>query len=467
MRKYIMILGLLILTAGIMSACGSKQEIDVEDELGSIEGDLSQVSGGRGLVKLLGVKEDKVSYDVSGVSGEGCVVNADVDVPDAEHAAIYHQEMRQMTADAVKDFVIGLFEKGSCQAVKPFAAYKKKELEEAEENLKQQSLAIRKQARDEGRTDWMTPSRVFDYQFGEVQTLLEAYDEDPEVWTEDAFYIQRDGSQILIYQGLIDGKTYFFVAMADEQGSQVKLYLYGQEEPWYQESNLSGGSYDEMLIDEFNDTLYGKNLCTLSVEDAKQMAQTFLERFGLNNMVLVDTKNAVPSSKFHLWHDEEYGLDDEIYEGASDSAVPEGYSFHFVRSYEGVPLEYTIEENTWFLETEGEKKEKGELYHVVVNDQGVVYLAMEAIYDVKEALAEQAAMLTFEQIDKIAQEKLANIPDEVNLIAFRYKNVEYEGQSVLMPVWIYSNSYRIDSVSGDMRYPVLILNAVDGSEIAQ
>lgn len=464
MKKYIFSFGMLMLAAGMMTACSTKQDVNVSEELSSIEEESGQPSGGSGLVKLLGVTEDKITYDASGLSGNVCVVNADVDVPDAAHAAIFHQEQKQMTAGAVKDLAAGLFQKDSCQAVKPFAAYTEKELREVKEDLKNQILDIREQARKEGQSDWMAASRKEDYKYMDVQVLLEAYDDEPQAWKEDEFYVRKDGSRILIYQGLIDDETYFFVAVTDEQGSQIKMNLYKEEEPWAQAPSWFGFSYGERNIDELNDTLYGKNQCTLSLEEARQMAETFLERYGLVNMQMVDVKDAVPSTKTFVAFTEETDSD---YEDNLNSDIPIGYSFHFVRCYEGVPTEYTGNLETVLVETEDENKLGDECYQVVVTSEGIACVSIGALYDVTEALTEQSTLLTFEQINNIARELLPtlNYTDEVNRIEFCYKNVKYDGQIVLMPVWIYSHCIESDAWSGETRINLLILNAVDGSEI--
>lgn len=462
MSKHMMIVGLLLLAAGMLTACSLKPEANVSEEIGSMESDMGETAGGKGLAGLFEVTEDKVSYDAGSAAGEGCVVNAELDIPDAGHAAVYYQEQREMTAGAVKDMAAGIFETGSCQAVKPFAAYNQKELEEAAAGLKEQALAARKQARDEGKTDWMASSRALDSQLVDVRELLDAYEGEPSAWKEDDFYALQDGSRILIYQGLIGEETYFLAAV--EKDGQVILYQYKKGESWSQNRDFFGADYEERKIDELNDTLYGKNQCMLDMEEAKQIAESFLERYGLTNMLMMEAKDAVPVSGVYVGYDEEMDLEQE----SIPSATATAYSFRFVRSYDNVPLEYYDGAQTGYsFDEDGteDKEPKQEQYHVIVGDEGVLYAEVRTIYDVRETLTEQSTLLTFAQIDNIAKEKLGAIPGEVNRITFCYKNVTFENCIVLMPVWIYSDSFEVDGLTGESRYPILILNAVDGSVV--
>ncbi len=90
------------------------------------------------------------------------------------------------------------------------------------------------------------------------------------------------------------------------------------------------------------------------------------------------------------------------------------------------------------------------------------------MYYVTEELADQTTLLSFEQINNIAKEQLSSISngEDIDYIDFRYKNVEYDGQIVLMPVWIYSAGKESDIYDGEHRDNILVLNAVDGSVLA-
>lgn len=456
MKKHIYMTILFVLVTGLVSACGTKHRENVSEEMSSIE--KGQTEEGGSLASLLGVTSDTISYET-----ESCSVNAAVDIPDVPKAAIYCQERQEMSAEGIKKIATGLFDAGTLESVRPFAAYSQDELMEAKQNFETQALEARKQARDEGKADWKAWSQSFDYQYHDVRQLLEDYNGEPDVWQENTFYKQKNGLNILIYQGSISGEGYFLIALGREEG--IKLYLYKQGEPWAQTIDLFEQSWQERAMDELNDIVSGKNQCVMSLEDAKNAAEAFLEKYGFTDMVMTEVKDAIPQCDVYVNYDGEAEISDTEDEG---NDIPTGYSFYFVRSYGGIPVEYRDNVVVTGGNSFNTFETQGESYHVVVNDAGVVYMAIGEMYYVTEALTDQSTLMSFEQINRIAKEQLSltSYGGEINHIDFRYKNMEYDGQIVLMPVWIYSASMNGDIWMGERRNNILVLNAVDGSVAA-
>lgn len=458
--RHICTVGLLMLAAGLLAACDKKPEANVSEEMNSIENEQDGEEGEMGgLAKLLGVTSDKITYTVDNIS-----VDAAVDIPDVPKAAVYHQVLRPMSANEVKNVAAGLFDAGSMKPVRPFAAYSESELMEAEQELKEQALAARKEARDAGRSDWKDASFVFDYWLNDVRQLLDGYDKAPETWEENAFYsVLNDWKKILIYEGTINGLTYFLMAV--EQEKTVNLYLYKEGEPWSQIKDFYHEDWSERTRNDINDITYGKNQCSMTLEEAKKTAEGFLEKYGFQDMLMAEGKDAYFQSAVFINYDEEAGEESED-EAATDTAT--SYSFHFVRSYEGIPVDYR--DNVQLLGGSPMDVYEGplETYRVIVNDDGVCYMEIGAMYQVTEALTDDSALLSFEQINNIAKEQLPQTgrEEQINQIDFRYRNLEYDGELVLMPVWIYSHSSEMTTWMGESRDNILVLNAVDGSVVA-
>lgn len=188
------------------------------------------------------------------------------------------------------------------------------------------------------------------------------------------------------------------------------------------------------------------NLCDR--ESAEGQAKQFLSGLGMDNMELL-----------HIVHNE-IRLNEET------SAV-DGYTMIFGMSENGAHLLFSY----GACETNMKPTNEQNIFatqpyvEVRVNSKGVCGIVIRGNYNDPELMSEKTTMLSFEQINEIAKEKLPEIkPYHIGCIEFGYLYITYDGLSyAIVPAWRYYETQNKRNTIANP--PVLTICALDGSVI--
>ena len=512
MRMYKRTMAIALSAAMVLclAGCGNQKNNNIAEDLQNLENvtmedGQTQSIQSEGLAAKLNVPQEQVSYDISVQGAMGSYeVNANVDVPKESSAAIYELKKRQVTAEEFKKMAENLFDGGDYIAIKPYVAYTMEELLLEEDSLKAQlaeSIEENQQIQDNIK------KRLYDIY------ITKQYEDqyEPSNWNEGDF---TDGvtfsaySKILVLEGKISDVVYDLMCYEIDEMYYVQLLRQDAGFSWLYPRRSSvvltdgtlnkisvdpylaifaSGANNEIMMSETNDGLYGKNACILSQEESETLAKSYMEKLGVNDMEVayVNSKAGPYIDNVACYWDIAQLDEDEFIPDRSIS-YQEGYVIYLEPAYHG--MQQMMMENsgldimgyTSFLNTyansrnitadEGQNYTMQNIYRVEVDSEGVLSIEMMWDYEMGEELAGSPELMQFEQIDKIAQDYMTEQcngkkdTSKIDSIALRYLTLLYDGNYVLMPVWVYSGVSSEDNNRKFHSYDVLV-NAVDGSII--
>ena len=201
-------------------------------------------------------------------------------------------------------------------------------------------------------------------------------------------------------------------------------------------------------------TTYGENVSDET--QCRQMAYDFVEKLGLaDNMEVVCVNN--------------YIVTDENESGRLD-----GYRMYMAPVINGVQNYFS---NMGCVVTKNDEESLPayqEYIAVDVSSEGVCSVVVGNQYEMGECMTKQANMLTFEQIDMIAQEYMQecvnksfsteymveNIELSIDRVQLSYATIQYEEGYSIVPVWVYYFEYDKKYMFHEAFFGV---NALDGS----
>ena len=147
-----------------------------------------------------------------------------------------------------------------------------------------------------------------------------------------------------------------------------------------------------------------------------------------------------------------------------------GYSFHFTRSYAGIPTVYTLWECAEIDEYSDFRCQSYEGVHVVVSEYGIEYVWYAPRYDIIGTLEENAELLYFEDIMNIALAMLEiKHSDNIHIdrITFGYTRVQMRDapeRYIMIPVWDFFGMSDTANETEPYQYDSLLtVNAMDGT----
>lgn len=515
MRKYKRIMAIALSAAMVLclAGCSKQKDNNIAEDLQNLENvtmedGQTQSIQSEGLAAKVNVPQGQVSYDISVQGAMGSYeVNANVDVPKESSAAIYELKKRQVTAEEFRKMAENLFDGGDYAAIKPYVAYTMEELLQEEDSLKTQ-LAESIEENGEGQQiqDHLK-KRLYDIY------ITKQYEDqfEPSNWNEGDF---TDGvtfsaySKILVLEGKIADVVYDLMCYEVDGMYYVQLLRQDAGFSWLYPRRSSivltdgillqisadpylaidaSGANNEIIMSETNDGLYGKNACILSQEESETLAKSYMEKLGVNDMEVayVNSKAGPYIDNVACYWDIAQLDEDESIPDRSIS-YQEGYVIYLEPTYHG--MQQMLMENkgiysmgyTSFMKTfaftrnitadEGQNYTMQNIYRVEVDSEGVLSIEMMWDYEMGEELSGSPELMQFEQIDKIAQDYMTQQCSgkkdisKIDSIALKYLTLLYDGNYVLMPVWVYSGVTSEDNNRKFPSYDVLV-NAVDGSII--
>lgn len=272
---------------------------------------------------------------------------------------------------------------------------------------------------------------------------------------EQVFTSIQDGTEEIcrctrIYEasrlrGCVDGRLWIM----NYRGSYEDTVMQGEKDHFEKIPYLNAYCIDEnpLVINTWGmDESDINNLCDR--ESAEGYVRQFLSKLGMDNMELL-----------HIMHN-------EIQLTEKTSSI-DGYTMIFGMSENGAHLLFAYDA----METNMQPTNVQNIFaaqpyvEIQVNGQGVYSLTIRGNYNEPEIMSEETAMLSFEQVNEIAEvEMQEHVTPDIGMIEFGYVYITYDGISyAIVPVWRY---YEVGSERNTtVKKPAVTICALDGSVI--
>lgn len=462
MRKGLWVKGITwVILAISLSGCGNSGKADRDEIADDLNIQESTASGSDADSAVIDGAEDipeHISYSVkSGYSSE-IKVDADVDASGYAYAAIYDVKPVTVDEEVLKSYADKLFDNGSYEVVKPYSICSMDELQAEKELLEE----IYEGYEEEGKLD-VIPHHIM-INLAMVEKYMNEYDEsNVRELGEDELIVEEEMEDIIgsgqSFVGDETVETVFSCRLRGEcDGAKWELC--------YRKTGIgndiaavimmypmSGKQADTQIVNT-EDTaaiIYGENYADL--ETSKRSAMDFMEALGYEGMEIVDTSQLVYQHKVN-----------DKYENYID-----GYRFTFARALNGIQTGYMV--NSAICSSIDGSKIGQEYIKVYVDEDEIEQITISRLLDVGDKMSECGSMLSFEQIDMIAQEFMEEkvgthemVGYSINDVSLRYVVLPFEdGRYSMMPVWIYYVDGSGMGAMGDNIYASFGVNAVDGS----
>ncbi|MCM1272046.1 MAG: hypothetical protein NC225_03425 [Clostridium sp.] len=442
--RYFVILGAMI----FLTACGNEKKDmiaeDLKENVGqdASAGNAAQNTGPDAI-------PEHVSYTVE-VGGNTTKVEAEVIADGYGKVPTLAAEKCTDKDEYVERYAKRLFDDGDFKNVKPYQVQSREELE-AELQYYQEKYAGNTEYsendntwRIENRLDFYDDDNYVEYPEGTLvyETHLSSESDEGES-NEDVFYDAY-------LRGMVDGRTW--TLSYDEGYSYNNVMVEGQKIKTEWIPTIYAKCIDEEYYiantSEVTET-YLNNACKR--EDAEKEAQEFLHRLGFGEMELL-----------HIVQNNQ-GMDE-------DKISTDGYTMVFGVKQGGAHLLYSAGSITTSMDTGVNSDIAVQPYvEVVVNSNGVYSLMIMGNYNDAEIMSGESTMLSFEQIDEIAKERMTEIMTEypssyfnIDCIEFGYVYITYDGlEYAAVPAWCYCNGGRNEK----FRSAVITICALDGAVI--
>ena len=290
-----------------------------------------------------------------------------------------------------------------------------------------------------------------------------------------------NGEEVLRLDAGTEDKRIFVTSPLGENGGTENHFGF------FVDDGSSCGNFSEMnaiRVDEENWQTAAQGKLTISYADTKALCDDFFAAVGMTDVVLSDA---------YIIDDEEY-LPEEFYEAQGEPSGPENYIYQldYVRTVGGVPAA-----NLSAVIGSGDDYSLPWLYERImfrVNDNGIQDISWEGHTQTGEVINEDTGVIDFEEACEIfeamivttyqaserpgpAVVKTSVSIDEIELSIMRVREQNASGRNgIYTPVWMFYGHVvremedgRIEYDRGgpypSLKYPVLIINAVDGSVI--
>jgi hypothetical protein len=427
--------------------CGDKREVDYD-----IQGD-PQTSSDMSEIP------EKLSYEISSDKGGNFLVDADV-IYDSEYtsAPVVTLERADFTEEQMKEIADKLFGEGNYEVCIPYIYMDRDELLEKQEEIETEIASY-------GADSEVPDDLISEYSY--IESTLEEYTQGQVIendgtvkWLTAKDEQTGEDSYSFCY---VTGKL---LSEETEDKNDATYSLIFQKDAnscfmTFKEGNSTGyvnqleGSHVPVYEDSISISGTG-NACGYTEDEAKELAETFFEQLGFTDYAVNAVYNAMING-------------DVSGEGVN------GYLVYFGRRAKSMTTVYQswITYGSLFSYTD-DISYGYEGAWVYVSDAGVTECGVINPMSVKEINTENAALLSFSNMDEMAQEYMKNIADKVidskttekiSEVEFGLGRVSDEtGESFsLIPMWYYfSKNYSDLYVNRDALFAV---NAIDGSII--
>lgn len=444
-RGYRLLAALLLIYLPL-SGCGRRQ---VEPEKGeSHTGEPGQTQAvASGLIDLLGIDEDiwEAEFAVPDEQVQRVKIYASVELPDADHMSVISLRQKVLTTDKKKELARSLFDNGSIDIQDKLPLwYIESRLSEL-----QQKLYVLESAKEDVYYSW-TAEDDSEYEACKKEyAAMEALKED-----DTSGGVLPLGDSESVFLGDTAGMHYvlsFHDAGFSYRAADSAPFIHDAEPVQNGRIYCQPGS-----------VAAGKNICTMTEQEAQNQAMDFINGMGLSGYVA----DGIQPLKWVQY-------DDTRYEEWMD-----GYEVVLVRNINGVPLIYSdysdlifeylnakLPDTTSYLEKYGQER-----ISIFINDTGIYQCDLMYAYELGDTLSESTTMLSYESVKRRIQSMIEAEPNPYcrtldsdtmlyTKLKLEYMRIESDGEYALVPVW-----KLMGMQNGTIQYLVCI-NAIDGSEI--
>ncbi len=262
-----------------------------------------------------------------------------------------------------------------------------------------------------------------------------------------------------------------------ENGHWENYLIFAWDEP------VQFSEMNAMRVDVTNWQAATKGKLTISYEDAKKLCDGFFEAGNITDVALSDV----------------FVIDDERTDhgdGRSNKAGNYAYQFHYVRTAGGSPVA-----NMSYLCSEDDNSLPWMYERITfwVNNNGIIYIDWTSYTTAGEIISDDTKVISFEEAREIFEtmivtrygagegwlSELKNVNVEINGIALSLVRVREQNapgrNGIYTPAWVFYGNVKKEYEFGGnnivqygwstvseypfTKYPVLIINAVDGSII--
>lgn len=440
------------LLAGLLSGCGSKT-VDYNMET---EQPAETVSGG--LTQFADAERWKEKWQVPDGEGSSFTmsVNAEVTVPDVEQMYVAEVEETVMDAQWKADFM-NLYYGGESFYYHDLPHYTKEELE----------THIRWCQENQEAVD--DPSYRENYE-GEREVLTEIHQEQMDEYEKylagasEDYTVATDLDSCREYLGTVGGlDCYVLFSALDEKNAGKVVNMTAAPMDTEQFGPETDFEYVSMYRDRYP-TQTGENTCSLSMEEAREIADDFITRMGRNGQVCQEEADTV-------WTRVARSRTGVL---ADTEEVTYGYSFTYGTGVEGVAFNQFGNVSEYDCYWEG--MDWNEIYDftestvITVTDEGVVGVEMNFPMTL-QSLSQPVELLSLETVQGIMRDEVtehgAEYPDfqakpyffAMELVYFRVRDDGREGCYSYVPAW------RLSAKADGFFYHPVLVNAIDGSVI--
>lgn len=428
----------LILIAGT-TGCGEKQiDYNEEGENLGIDDNSNSISTTYGIPE-----ECNAAIDV-GNSGleEITVYNTEVKIPDTSEMAVSYFMLKEYTNETKQEIAEALFDKE--EGIYNCGVSTKDDIQEMindDEEWLQECVEIG----DETEASYLTE------EIEELESeLANAPDNYPAVdYSNNFFQGTLNDREYMLF---LDSKSSYF-SICDAYEYRAAYDTQGAGEC------LFGSS-------EFLETEGLENMCTLTEDEAQNMAWEFIETLGMDNMILEETYELY--WKYYNSHIDDYNIDTQL----------DGYVFNYVMEVNNTPVstECIGFADNLCMDNINIDVPTEEIT-IFIDSNGVVYAYWTDYMDATGETETNVELLSFddmlEKANQTVSEYYTQYPTNYSKIEFNDIELTYflsetdeEGVFKYVPAWILSE-YEKGSGSFDEDNPiqVVVINAVDGSVI--
>ena len=482
-----------VLVLGIMLTLGACQETPEEafvvqkDTERMVEQAVDDSTGTK--VSKLKVPDGNYTYQTSAADGRLTInVDAPVTVPESENIPTARVSESGFTQEQVTGFFNYLF-----PDEKPVTGDNVPHVMTKDEI--QETILMYKKYIAEGTTDEYTMCSEEELE-EEIKNLEKQYETAPE--TEPELDIQVSdgtmtiettggdkyaGEEILVLDAQTEDKYIYACVPLDGNGYRENYFGFHLR-------NEPSGQFSEMnavRIDEANWQAAAEGKLAITYDDAKALCDGFFEAGDITDVVLSDA--------FII--DDEESLPEEFHETQGKPSDPENYAyqFHYVRT-----IGDSLVANMSHLMSDGDEYSLPWRYEFImfwVNNNGILSISWDCHTTTGEIINEDTGVISFENAREIFETMIVTTYgateswnehlaaesidiDDIALSLVRVREQNAPGRNgIYMPAWVFYGNIKREDKDSDWvsygwdlgsqypftKYPVLIINAVDGSVV--
>lgn len=451
------------LLMGTLPGCSDHERVDYDLDTEAVR---QAGSGGMSQFADASTWADEADFTDSDGKQFKLSINADIKVPDVDSMSVV--EVEETVADAeFKEQLLKAFCNAETIYYHDPAHQTKEELEASilatEEGIEDMNGYLEYMAGYEKLPGYAEEIQDIQNQIAELEEALQEYQDIYEA-VGDEYTPAEEFDSCNTFIGYRDGVAYGISFPDDGDDSWISISPWSVEEVFDIPESLKDYEHVTWMPGAAEE---GDNQCSLSMEDARKLADELAELCGGSNLVLCEAAGL----EWYGWNEG----DETIY---NDDGVSYGYCFTYGGGVDGLAFQsFGTYADYVDLETvspadEGFYDLKDSMEIMVVDD-GVVSITMQYPITVNQ-ITEQVELLPLSSIEDILKNEIMENSDRyhykawnqgvtksfnlLELIYFRVKNNDAPGTYSYVPAW------RLSQEASGYNHPILV-NAIDGSVI--